>query len=401
MAVSEQSPARQRMPERVLIVDDDTNVLDAYRRRLGRALHVEVCNDPVDALRLIDGDQEYAVIISDFLMPKLNGVQFLAKCREKSPGSVRMMLTGISDFGTSVDAVNAGAVFRFLLKPCPPEVLSQALIDGIRQYRLEQAETNLVRNTLREAILLAVDVGAVADPETFADTRRLAAAVREVAASVDPDRSVEIEIAWLLSRFGQLTVPAEVLSKQRRGEGLTEQEAALVSAMRRASVRVAKDIPQLETIAAMIEGDSPGARGKRLSGSDAAAGAAILRVFTAIAELKAGGVEDAELASKLRAQDGGLDSGVLDAAKSYFDRHGAEEGFPTPVAIEELEPGDQLSAAVTRHDGTVLVAAGTELSYLLIERIRNFSTAVGVKEPITVLRPGVTVELGEPGENPD
>lgn len=392
MAVPEAGGVTKKMPERVLIVDDDKNVLDAYRRRLGRALHVEVCDDPVEALQLLDG-HEYAVIISDFMMPKLNGVQFLAKCKQKSPQSVRMMLTGVSDFGTSVDAVNAGNVFRFLLKPCPPDVLGQALVDGIRQYRLELSEDNLVRNTLREAILLAVDTAAAADPGTFADTRRLSEAVKAVAEALDADRSTEIEVAWLLSGLGQVTVPAEILAKHRSGQGLTPQEAGLLDTCRRASVDLTSNIPQLETIAAMIEGDdAPVPRGKRLPGKVSAVGSAIIRIFHAIAELKAAGVEDTDLASRLRADDRTFDPRVLKAVEAYFESRG-DAGFPTPVSVQELIPGDIVAADVRTTDGRVLAGAGTELSYLLIERIRNFATVFGVDEPINVLKPGVTVEL--------
>lgn len=392
MAVSGESVARQKMPERVLIVDDDNNLLDSYRRRLGRVLQVEVCDDPVEALQLLDGDHEYAVIISDFLMPKLNGVQFLSKCKQKSPQSVRMMLTGISDFGTSVDAVNAGNVFRFLIKPCPPEVLGQALVDGIRQYRLELAEDNLVRNTLREAMLLAVDIAVAADPDTFADSRRLSKAVRAVATAVDPDRSAEIEIAWLLSGFGQLTVPAEILSKQRGGQGLAPNEATLLDKCRRTSAELTRNIPHLETIAAMIEGDADAPKGRRLPGTAATTGRAVVHIFRAIAELKAAGVQDTELAVRLREDESAFDPHVLKSVETYFGT-GEDERFPTAVSLEELTPGDVLSGAVKTGDGRILAAAGTELSHLLIERIRNFSAVLGVDEPIAVLRPGVTVEL--------
>lgn len=392
MAVSEEGAARQKMPERVLIVDDDKNVLDAYRRRLGRALHVEVCDDPVEALQLLEHDNEYAVIISDFLMPKLNGVQFLSKCKQKSPHSVRMMLTGIADFGTSVDAVNAGSVFRFLIKPCPPEVLGQALVDGIRQYRLEQAEGNLLRNTLREAILLAVDIAAVADPATFADTRRLTEAVRAVATELDPDRSAEIEIAWLLSGFGQLTVPADILARHRSGSGLSADEAALIEKCAHASVELTQNIPQLETIAAMIEGNATKVpKGKRLPTTASTVGSAIVCVFRGIAALKAAGVEDTDLAARLREEDAGYDPRVLKAVDTYFGNRGG--AFPAPVSVEELKAGDVLVTDVRTADGRVLAGAGTQLSHLLVERIRNFAAVRGVNEPVSVLQPGVTVEL--------
>ncbi len=61
--------------------------------------------------------EPFDVVVADMRMPEMDGIEFLTQVREISPHTVRMMLTGNTDLGTAIAAVNAGNVFRFLTKP--------------------------------------------------------------------------------------------------------------------------------------------------------------------------------------------------------------------------------------------------------------------------------------------
>lgn len=107
--------------KRLLIVDDETPVLHALRRVLQRhfkpqQLGVEVCADPLHALQRLQ-EVHFDVLISDYRMPRLDGVSLLARARELDPRAVRLMLSAASDFGTVLAAVNRAGVFRYMPKP--------------------------------------------------------------------------------------------------------------------------------------------------------------------------------------------------------------------------------------------------------------------------------------------
>ncbi len=107
--------------KRLLIVDDETPVLHALRRLLQRhfgpqQLGVEVCNDPLQALQRLQ-QARFDVLISDYRMPRLDGMTLLASARELDPRTVRMMLSAATDFGTVLAAVNRAGVFRYIPKP--------------------------------------------------------------------------------------------------------------------------------------------------------------------------------------------------------------------------------------------------------------------------------------------
>jgi two-component system probable response regulator PhcQ len=115
--------------KRLLIVDDETSVLHALRRLLQRQfkaeqLGVEVCADPLQALQRLH-EVHFDVLISDYRMPRLDGVTLLARARELDPRAVRMMLSAAADFDTVLAAVNRAGVFRYIPKPwSEPQLLA-------------------------------------------------------------------------------------------------------------------------------------------------------------------------------------------------------------------------------------------------------------------------------------
>lgn len=124
----------------ILCVDDDPNILEGYRRLLGRRYNVYLACGPKQGLEKLDMGPHYAVIISDRHMPDMDGIEFLRLASGRFPCSVRIMLTGDADQQTAVDAVNRGNIQRFLSKPCPSkrleEVVDEAVALSQQQSRL-------------------------------------------------------------------------------------------------------------------------------------------------------------------------------------------------------------------------------------------------------------------------
>ncbi len=139
------------MNNNVLFVDDDENILDAYKRQLRQQFHIDTAQGGEQGLKTVNSRGPYAVIVSDLRMPGMDGIQFLSRVKEISPDSVRMMLTGYGDLQTAIEAVNESNIFRFLTKPCKKDVLTTAIDAGIEQYRLIGSEKELLEKTLKLA----------------------------------------------------------------------------------------------------------------------------------------------------------------------------------------------------------------------------------------------------------
>src|SRR5690606_3221614 len=104
-------------PRRVLVVDDDPLILRAIQRVLeAQGFEVSASLRPGMALADVRGTP-VGLIISDYMMPGMNGVQFLMAARRICPDAPRLLLTAINAFRVAAEAVNDGEIYRLLAKP--------------------------------------------------------------------------------------------------------------------------------------------------------------------------------------------------------------------------------------------------------------------------------------------
>ncbi len=135
----------------ILLVDDEPNILSSYSRGLRKNWNLITASSGEEGLAAIREHGSFAVIVSDYNMPRMNGISFLTQALELAPESVRMMLTGEGDFHIATRAVNEGNIFRFLTKPCSLENLEKSLVAGYQQFRLLQIEKEARRQELQIA----------------------------------------------------------------------------------------------------------------------------------------------------------------------------------------------------------------------------------------------------------
>jgi DNA-binding NtrC family response regulator len=126
-------PAR-KLP-RVLFVDDEPQILAAFSRSLRKHFDVATATSGHAGLRVLADSGPFLVIVSDFGMSMMNGVQFLAQARQIAPGAVRILLTGYSEFEHTVRLTNDGSIFRVLTKPCSAADLIDAVEAGVETMR--------------------------------------------------------------------------------------------------------------------------------------------------------------------------------------------------------------------------------------------------------------------------
>ena len=126
------------MTERILLVDDEPKVLSALSRGLGQRFDLRCAGGGAEALAMLETDGPFAAVISDLRMPGMSGLELLCEIRRRAPETVRMILSGHSDFKAVVGAINEGAVFRFHTKPVTPEVLGETLEIALLQHQREK-----------------------------------------------------------------------------------------------------------------------------------------------------------------------------------------------------------------------------------------------------------------------
>lgn len=241
------------MVDKILFVDDEADVLAAYRRNLRKQFHIETATSGEQGLEAIDSQGPFAVIVSDLRMPNMDGIQFLAQAREHARDSVLMMLTGYADVQTAFEAVNEGTVFRFLIKPVQLETLIKALKAGIAQYQLFIAERELLEQTVRGSIEMLTEILGMVNPAAFSRATRIKHYVKDIAVQLQLPNLWQLEVAAMLSQIGCVTLPADLLDKLESGKSLTGDEQELFSSHPLVGSKLVANIPRLEPIACMIE----------------------------------------------------------------------------------------------------------------------------------------------------
>lgn len=134
---------------RILVVDDEPHILSALRRVFHQESYEVVCCDaPEKALALLDSEQ-FHLVISDYMMPDVNGGEFLQKARAIQPNMIRIMLTGHADVNAVVGAMKTGAVYKFILKPWNDDDLRITVAMGLEQYE-QKRKSRVLQKELKE-----------------------------------------------------------------------------------------------------------------------------------------------------------------------------------------------------------------------------------------------------------
>jgi sigma-B regulation protein RsbU (phosphoserine phosphatase) len=145
------------MKARILLVDDDPMLLAGLKRQLRREFQVVTASGAQEALAAMSDQGPFSVVVSDFRMPGMNGIELLSRVKDLNPDTVRMMLTGSTDLSTAVQAVNEGNIFQFHLKPCPSGTLARAIHEGIEKYSHKAQRTSHLK-AFRKSIAQASEI---------------------------------------------------------------------------------------------------------------------------------------------------------------------------------------------------------------------------------------------------
>ncbi|OGT03863.1 MAG: secretion system protein E [Gallionellales bacterium RBG_16_57_15] len=136
---------------RILLVDDEPNVLSALKR-VFRQENYEVVTVPggQEALALLR-KEPFHLMISDYMMPGMTGAELLKQVKALKPEIIRIMLTGHADTGAVMGAINEGAVYKFILKPWNDDDLRVTVALALEQYDLIQKNKVLQQDNVQKS----------------------------------------------------------------------------------------------------------------------------------------------------------------------------------------------------------------------------------------------------------
>ncbi len=368
-------------------MDDDPNLLSGLRRRLHGKFDLVTAEGSAAALDALQSRGPFSVVVADMQMPEMNGVDLLDKLRVVSPDTVRIMLTGNADQTTAAEAINRGAVFRFLNKPCDAEALSVVLREAIRQHELITAEKTLLSQTLRGSVKVMIDLLGMVDPASHARALKLRGWVSALCGPLEIDRPWEVEIAAMLAPLAFMSLPASVRENADRPSRLTPQEKQAVVLSQSALHTLVSQVPRMEGVAEVLQHtttrfDGGNVSGSPVRGSRLPMGSRLLHALHDIAELEAQGMTLAGSIDVLTKLKGKHDPAVLDAIDRWLTT--PSERVPTAVTVRELVVGQVLAADARDKDGRLLLSKDQAITEVARAALWNHHALGQLAEPIYV-----------------
>jgi CheY-like chemotaxis protein len=374
------------IPEKILFVDDEPDILSSFKRQFRNKADISTANSGQEALDLMDSEGEFAVIVSDMRMPSMDGAEFLEKAKKKSPNTIRILLTGQTDQSSAIAAINKGQIFSFLSKPCPQDILQDALKSAIRQYRLINTEKDLLKNTVKGSIELLSELLAIVKPHVFSNFNRIKKYIRHMANELGEVDTWDFEVAGMLYSLGYLTLPEELIEKALDPNSeLSPHEKLVLQDIPLISSKMINHIPRLENIAEMvrlsnkvnhlIHNDVEVVHGRVLLGAD------MLKIALKFDKVLESG-HNLKSAINLLKQDDELNPKLIEKLSNIQVGH---EDDALTVNVNNLLPGMVLLEDMITDNKSTLLAKGTELTEELLVRIRLYTQNQKMSRPIKIV----------------
>lgn len=398
---------------RLLVVDDEEIVLVALRETLVRAgYEVMTTGDATEALELLRL-HPFAVIITDQQMPRMTGLEFLAKAKEIQPDATRILITAVLNLSTVIESINKGEIYRFVIKPWLREeflgavesaVQRHCLVSGNSQLRaaavvMDQRLTSLkleldeqisrfaaqeerieqlrrkVEERLHRSVELCVRMMEVFYPTLATQARRVYELCRSMgaAAELSPEEQQALCIAGWLHDIGLLAVPRRLIRKwEQTPEALDDNERALIAEHPTVGDELVAFVEPDEAVQAAIRTHHERYDGKgypnKLGGDNLPWLGRLLAVAVAYSDSNH---EHAALVEMIRERSG---TAFDPEAVLVFMRSLPKANVPRKqreVSLAELRPGMVLAKGIYTASGILLVPGGHELSETYIHKLRN------------------------------
>ncbi len=238
---------------KVLFVDDQDEVLEDIKVQVSDVCDPYGATTSEEGLEIFEKEGPFTVVVSDQILPGVDGADFLAQVIRRDPHVSTMLLTGHANYADAMTAVNDGHVFRLLEKPYSPATLRDAIIAGERQRDLMVAERVLLHETLVGAVNALTETLATVKPRFFGRAKRVKRLAGEIARKLEFPHPWQVETAAVFSQMASITLPEEEAENVFLRKRLRPQIIALVDKFPQVIDHLLGHIPRLEEVREILD----------------------------------------------------------------------------------------------------------------------------------------------------
>ncbi|NLD36369.1 MAG: response regulator [Desulfatiglans sp.] len=228
---------------RLLIVDDEQSIINCVTRQLrNEEYEIYSASSGEAGLRLIE-NKNIGVVISDFNMPGMTGIDFLNRVKKIRSNIVRILFTAYASMENAINAINNVQIFRYMTKPWSQEEINRTVKQAFEYYNLaaenermqkEIAEknrqlqsinenlehlvskrTSLLEDSIREGVVMLAMAAEAKDDDTGDHLKRIALLTKEVclAYGLSNEQSEKISFFSVMHDIGKIHIPDTILQK--------------------------------------------------------------------------------------------------------------------------------------------------------------------------------------------
>ena len=429
---------------KVLLVDDETNILRSLRRVLRKSnVEVVTTTSPAEALQLVESDT-FAVVLSDQRMPEMEGTKLLGQVRLLSPDSVRIILTGYADIQATMDAINTGAVYRYLNKPWDDGELRLTIRQAVDRFLLthenkrlrtltdrQNAELRDLNNNLKQkvmerswevmrlneqlersfinAVQAMARIGEMYSVTIGSHSKRVAALSKQIGTYLELAEKdlLQVEVGALLHDIGKIQIDTVIVQKPRHE--MDHSERAVLREHPIHGEAIVQMVPHLDDAALYVRHHHERFDGRgypdRLHGSSIPLGARIVAVANAYDEVLnspssfSSATPGQALLSVRDATPAAFDPIVVEALTSIVGKTENEEqqNGDIEIGMKDLRPGMVLSRDLMSRHGKLLVRKNSMIMQTQLEQLHLLHASDPILTGISVYRRWpLTTQNGSP-----
>lgn len=259
---------------KILIVDDEKMITDTLSTLIEMVLDYEVItlNDPEVLFNSnFLSIEEFDMVISDFMMPKKDGIEVLKAIKSIQPDVIPILLTGYSDKSNAIKSINEVGLYYYLEKPWDNDQLITIIKNGIEKKQLEeqikrdyviirkrneeitrlydimQKDFKNEQNNMYNVITSLANIVEAKDSYTEGHTRRVSALSKMIGQNLEfeDERLRYLEFAAIVHDIGKVSTPDQILNKPGK---LTKQEFDIIKEHPEVGERILKPLTSLKAV---------------------------------------------------------------------------------------------------------------------------------------------------------
>jgi len=358
----------------ILVVDDDNLVLKIFRNSIDEREYefVPAVSGEVALEYLKDPDHRIKVVVSDMLMPGMDGLELLGLLQKRHPDITRVLLTGSDDIAYISEVINQVDIFRFVRKPIQPTKLNKTLRDAVDYHEMIVAERDIMESTLAQSLDALFKILEMTNGIAYALTRHVKEYSLKLGKLINVPRLWSLEISAQMSQLGCITIPEFVLERYYWGDDLSPKETAMVKNQANIGRSILMNIPRLEHIGETIIAAHSTIDSKLYEEGDATTvHAAIIKLATEFDMLVRRGRTKEEALESITENPRSI---PVDLIEAFSEIDVIQPKLTTiDLEIDKIKNGMWIEEDVKTHEGVLIVSKGYRINEAVRNRLVNFS----------------------------